>query len=81
MNVDVTKSQLSTKSLIKLKEALPKGYLSTISENFNLSKSTISRILDGKIENFEVVNYAIELVKQKRNTIDALENKINAFIK
>lgn len=73
------KSQLSTKSLEKLRDELPKGSYSVISERFKISKSTVSRVLSGKMENIDVIEYAIYLAERKRNKIDALSNKIDAL--
>lgn len=70
------KSQLSAKSLAKLREELPRGAQQVIAEQFSLSKSTVSRILTGEIENLEIIEFAIGLVKQKRDKIDALNSQI-----
>lgn len=71
------KSQLSTKLLEKLRDELPKGSYGAISEHFKISKSTVSRVLSGSLENIEVVEFAVKIVEHRRDKIDALSNKIN----
>ncbi len=80
MNLQVEKSQLSTTSLTILKKCLPKGAYELISKEFDISKSTVSRILDGKIENIEVIEFALKLAIDKRNRIDALATKIDLLV-
>lgn len=81
MDTVKNKSHLTTKSLKKLREALPDGAFTVISEHFNVNKSTVSRVLSGKTENLDIIEYAILLVKQKRDRIDAIETEINTLAK
>lgn len=76
MNIELEKSQLTTTALNALKRNLPKGAYSTIAKALNVNKSTVSRVLDGKIENLEIIMVAIKLAEERRDTIDALTTKI-----
>lgn len=77
MENEIYKSQLSTNSLIQLKLKLPKGAYSIIAKHFKVNKSTVSRVLDGKVENLELIEFAISLVENQCNKIGALSERID----
>lgn len=75
------KSQLSTKSLKKLKNALPSNGMEIIASRLNISTSTISRVFNNKTlkSQPEVVNCAIQLIEEAKKEVQELENKIQSL--
>lgn len=74
------KSQLSTKSLSRLKEALPKGGLGKIADSLGLSPSLVSRVLSGQVHNEDVIHEAIRLIREQQEEINRLETVIDKLI-
>lgn len=70
------KSHLSTKSLNALKKALPHGSVKAIAERMNLDASTVSKVLDGKSNNLEVIEVALQVAKEAKAKRRDLENRI-----
>lgn len=70
------KSQLSTKSLNKLKSKLPYGSITVIASKLNIDKSIVSKVLNGKIINQQVVEEALFLIQQNSDALKDLETKI-----
>lgn len=75
------KSQLSTKSLKKLKNALPNNGIEEIACRLNISQATISRVFNNKNikSQLEVVNCAIQLIEEAKKEVQELENKIQSL--
>jgi len=73
------KSQLSTKTLAKLRKKLPYGAVTHISKNLGLNKSTVSRVLSGETTNTEVIAEAVRLIESTQQSTQHLEEKINSI--
>lgn len=69
----MSKSYISTKSLLKLKNKLPYGSITKISIKLGISKSVVSRVLNGEVNNQQVITEALEIIKAHKN----LEASIN----
>ncbi|MDR2274524.1 MAG: hypothetical protein LBF27_26700 [Sphingobacterium sp.] len=75
------KSQLSTKYLNKLKAALPTDGMDRIAEKLHVSLATVSRALSGKGGKRvnQVAEAAIDIIKEEREKIKSLEQKIDSL--
>lgn len=74
----IMKSQLSTKSLIALRKALPVGGIRLIASRLQIDESTVSKALkgNGKNINTRVVEEALKVIEEARAKALELENKI-----
>lgn len=70
------KSQLSTNSLKKLKKKLPYGAVSRIASILSVDKSVVSKVLNGKVNNQQVVVEALKLIQHNENILNDLEKEI-----
>lgn len=77
----IMKYQLSTKSLRKLKKSLPVNGIEIIANKLNISPSTVSRALNNKLLKSQsaVVVCALELIKEEKLKVEALENQIESL--
>jgi predicted aldo/keto reductase-like oxidoreductase len=65
-----SKSQISTKYLTILRNALPFRAISDIAEKFNLDPSTVSKVLSGSIKNDEVLDEAIQIAEAHKAELE-----------
>jgi len=79
MNEIKPKSQISTKTLKSLRENLPYGSIASISRKLKISKSTVSRVISGKINNKKVIKMALKIVEKNQQEIQQLEQKFDAL--
>lgn len=73
------KSPLSTKSLQKLKNKLPYGAVTQIASILSIDKSVVSKVLNGKVNNQQVVVEALKLIQHNENTLNDLEKEIQSL--
>lgn len=75
------KSQLSTKSLKKIKELLPANGIEIIANKLSLNPSTVSRTLNNKTFKSQsaVVDCALVVIKEEKQKIASLENEIESL--
>lgn len=73
------KSQISTKTLNAIKENLPYGSIADISRKLKLSKSTVSRVINGKSKNKRVIKLALKIVEKNQQEIQQLEKQLEAL--
>jgi len=59
-----------------LKEKLPTGYTNILAEKFDLSPSSITKILNNVWERLDVVEFAIKLAEENKNKSSGLSKKI-----
>ncbi|MGB1300380.1 MAG: hypothetical protein ACPG5O_04080 [Pseudoalteromonas tetraodonis] len=59
----------------KIRKALPHGSIKTIAEKFEISRATVTNVLNGIQENSEVMEEAIAIVKAKKQADKKLEAK------
>jgi len=65
-------------SLITLRNSLPKGYASRIRSRLKerFSVSYITKVLNGKRFNIEIIEAAIAISEKERKTIDSIKNRL-----
>lgn len=68
---------MNINDLKKLKRKLPVGATVKIASKLDLSVSYVSYVLNGKRTNDDVIEYAIELVKDKNQKSENLKNEIS----
>lgn len=73
------KSQISTKSLKRLRSQLPLGAINTIAERVGVTQSTVSKALNGKGKtiNTKILEAAIHLCKEHKARVAELEAQIS----
>lgn len=76
----VSKSQLSTKSLRRLAQALPKGAQGQIAEELSIDRAIVSKVLSGKVENQLVIDLAIKIIEERKEEAELLEARINQVL-
>lgn len=74
------KKQLSTKTLDKLRKAIPPGGVNKISEKVGLSPSYVSKVVNGHVRNNIVIKAAIELIKESNEETTRLEQEIDSLL-
>lgn len=75
------KSQLSTKTLRKLKNSLPINGVEVIASRLNISSSTVSRVLNNKNlkSQSDVIDCALNIIKEEKMKVEALETQIESL--
>lgn len=62
----------------KIKKSLPHGYLTKVAKAAGVSKSAVTRYLNGSVKSSpRIEKAAIECVLEYKNTITPLLNKLN----
>lgn len=73
------KNSMEKEDLLKLKQNLPKGFRQQLAEDHKVTLSYIDLVLNGKRDNLDIIESAIEIAKkhkQKKNSISQQINKL-----
>lgn len=73
------KSQETTNYTEKLLGLLPRGGAMKIAETLNIHYSSVTRALNGKTQNDEVIAEAIKLIEETKQKEELLKQKIESL--